>query len=50
LYCESACVVPFASDNEKSGAALPTGGGSDAKTAVAISDVIMVKVTFVFIH
>jgi hypothetical protein len=49
LYCESECVVPFASVSEKSGAALPTGGGSEAKTAVAINDVAMAKIIFVFI-
>src|SRR4029453_12844349 len=49
LYWESECVWPFASGSEKSGAALPTGGGSKAKIAVAINDVKTVKVTFLFI-
>jgi hypothetical protein len=35
--------------SEKSGAALPTGGGSKAKTAVAINDVTTVSIIFVFI-
>jgi hypothetical protein len=35
--------------SEKSGAALPTGGGSKAKTAVATSDVTMLKAIFLFI-
>ena len=34
---------------EKSGAALPTGGGSKAKTAVAASDATMLKAIFLFI-
>jgi hypothetical protein len=50
LYWESECVSPFASGSEKSGAALPTGGGSKAKIAVAISDVKTVKVIFLFIN
>jgi hypothetical protein len=36
--------------SEKSGATLPTGGGSKAKIAVAISDVRTVKVIFFFIN
>jgi hypothetical protein len=36
--------------SEKSGAVLPTGGGSKAaKTAVAINDVTTVSIIFVFI-
>src|SRR5207237_7822041 len=38
------------STNEKASAALPTGGGTKAKTAVAISDVRTVKVIFLFIN
>jgi hypothetical protein len=41
--------LPLASGSEKSGAALPTGGGSAAKTAVPISDVRAVKSNFIFI-
>src|SRR5204863_9571284 len=50
VYWASECVWPFASASEKSGAALPTGGGSKAKAATAISDVRTVKVTFLFIN
>jgi len=35
--------------SEKSGAALPTGGASAAKTAVPINDVRAVKSSFIFI-
>jgi len=49
LYCESECVLPLASGSEKSGAALPTGGASAAKTAAAINDVTAVKSSFIFI-
>src|SRR5437016_13133015 len=49
MYCDSECVPPFASGSEKSGAALPTGGGSKAKTAEAINDVTTDNNIFVFI-
>ena len=42
-------MLPLASGSEKSGAALPTGGGSNAKAAVAIDDIRMAKVIFMFI-
>jgi hypothetical protein len=50
LYCESEWGLPFASVSEKSGAALPTGGGSNAKAAVATSEVRTVRIVFVFIN
>jgi hypothetical protein len=36
--------------SEKSGAALPTGGGSNAKTADATSEVTTVRIVFLFIN
>ena len=49
LYCESECVLPFASVSEKSGAALPTGGESSARSVVVTSEARIVKIDLVFI-
>jgi hypothetical protein len=42
-------VLPVASGSEKSGAVLPTGGGSSAKVAVAVNNVKTLKIIFVLI-
>ena len=42
--------LAFRVGQRNSGAALPTGGGSKAKIAVAISDVKTVKASFLFIN
>ena len=49
LYCESECVLPFASVSEKSGAALPTGGESSARSVVVVSEARIAAIDFVFI-